>query len=801
MSLHIDERADGGMAFFIDGDLQFDTADEALYHEALVLPALSLAQAARRDAMRVLVCGGGDGLALRECLRFPGVSAVDVADISEEVVDLGRTRFAALNGNAFSEQRVKVHIGDAWEFLADATPYDAIVCDFTVPRSESDSRVFTHEWYTRIRSALAPGGVAALNAVSPEATPEAFWCVRKTVRSAGLNALPYRVCIPSFRSQGYGAWGFLLASELPLPVASLRKLACPVTTVQADLSRLWRGAEFSRRERGLERRVAVHSLAEPALMDLLLNPGRSHDSATASPHDAPSLDDLLRTMPILHPYHVREMVEDLARSVAGSVRAVDIRRLVEALLRRASQLPRDLRRQLRRLASCLDDRLPRWEDFGAWAWRVFAVLMIIMTIANSIAPDNAFAKGSFGLGHASISRGYSGGPIGSEGFIGGSHGGAAESASAGLGSAADAPHIVSGGFRGYQGYGAGRPTDIYGNTYAPRFFAYRPWGYYHGYYGGGGSRATQPRPALGHPQKAQKEETHRAIFVADDDMLVMDNGDVIVTLSDSAYLLAAEGNLTLMSKSGDGPLMRLYPDPRLFETIKQELKAQQAVVGKEIGARRDWLSWVGWTSALSSVIREDKTELANLEDLSKRLEAAAVHVGSPAVGSYAADLPANAVELFASGILMRNGTVALRQPDGNWQETNGRQIWSRTKPEARTACLPALNALLASVMTKLQKEFIADGKSDEHDLEVLAKDRASLVNDQTEYTRIQTANGGDATTEVDYGTDTMSVGEALRRTNNDLNQTDVDITKTEADRVKSAADAACVADALSRFGG
>jgi hypothetical protein len=306
---------------------------------------------------------------------------------------------------------------------------------------------------------------------------------------------------------------------------------------------------------------------------------------------------------------------------------------------------------------------------------------------------------------------------------------------------------------------------------------------------------------LGHPQSPPKGETHRAIFVADDDMLVMDNGDVVVTLSDNGYMLAADGNLTLMSKSSDGPLMRLYPDPRLFSTIKQDLKAQHAVVAKEIGARRDWLSWVGWTSALSSVIREDRTELANLVDLSKRLEAAAVHLGSPAAGSYSAELPENAVELFAGGILLPDGKVALRQSDGRWMDTDGTRIWRRDAHGSKRTCPAALSTLLSSVMTKLQKEFIADGRSDEQDLESLAKDRASLANDQTEYTRIQAQNGGDATTEVDYGTDTMTVGEALRRTNDDLTQTDTDIAKTEASRAKSAADADRVAAALTRFGG
>src|SRR5437764_919070 len=118
MSLHLDEREDGGFALYIDGDFQFDTSDEAIYHESLVLPALSLAQAEDPGALRVLICGGGDGLALRECLRYPGVASVDLVDYDPTIVDMARSRFAEVNQHAFDDPRVHVHFSDAWEFLA-----------------------------------------------------------------------------------------------------------------------------------------------------------------------------------------------------------------------------------------------------------------------------------------------------------------------------------------------------------------------------------------------------------------------------------------------------------------------------------------------------------------------------------------------------------------------------------------------------------------------------------------------------------------------------------------------------------
>src|SRR6185295_16035022 len=125
MGLHLDERPDGSYALFIDGDLQFDTRDEALYHEALALPALSLARPmVPQEGLQVLICGGGDGLALRECLRFPGIARVDLVDYVPNVVELGHLRFAEQNRDAFHDPRVSVHLEDAWDFLARCDLYD-----------------------------------------------------------------------------------------------------------------------------------------------------------------------------------------------------------------------------------------------------------------------------------------------------------------------------------------------------------------------------------------------------------------------------------------------------------------------------------------------------------------------------------------------------------------------------------------------------------------------------------------------------------------------------------------------------
>ena len=869
MNLHLDLRGADDFAFYIDGDLQFDTRDEALYHEGLVLPALSLAARQKPNTdLRVLICGGGDGLALRECLRFPHVAHVDLVDYSPDVVEWGRTRFAELNAQAFADPRAHVHIADAWEFLqnrqnrvdnssrplthrASVTtpniqhlipntqhpPYDIILCDFTVPRREEDTRVYSVEWYELLHRALAADGLLALNALSPEATPEAFWCVNRTVRAARLNPQPYRVCLPSFRAQGYGTWAFLLAGPR-LRRRDLADLACPISTRQYALSSLWPSAQFTAQERHGARRIPSHSLQSSCLLPLLLNPGMASAKKRISPVNqdvsedalpAPAsntsvetpydLNTLLAAIPISHPYHTRVMIESLAEQVVGTVRKLDVQRLVGALLRRAQKLPLALQTELTRLQMFLQDKLPRLESMGMWGRKLFVILVILMTMANAIAPDNAFGKGTGSFGHASMSRGYSGGSFGrgESGFGGGtgrttgsSFGGGASGYGSSFGSGgrtasgsfhATAPVIRSTGFG--RSYGTGQPTNIEGVPFATRSFTYIPRshttiyvgnsGYYNnGYYNNGNNNNGNSNNS---PSNTGSREEHKAFFVADDDMLVLDNGDIVITLSDEAYLLVSGPTVSLMSSKSPNPLVNLYPDPVLFNNIIMQLQDQQAQVAAAIPPRREWLQWVGWTSAFAGVVAEDKTELHNLEDLQRRLETALKQIQPPPVNAVPSAAPeANGVELFVDALLLQNGQVALRAFDNNWISTDGKKLFTPGKPAS--PCPPEMQSVLKSVLTKLQTEFKSDIANSDNDLQQLAQEKASLDKDMAEYTQLESSNGGDPSYEVDYGTESIPVSDALNRTQADLTENQTATAQALLDQKKKPADLAKIEKAL-----
>lgn len=782
MSLYTEEREDGTYAFYMEGDLQFDSRDEAIYHESLVLPALTLSKSLMAEGRNILICGGGDGLALRECLRFPNVARVDLVDIDESVIEMGRTRFAESNRHAFDDPRAHVTIGDAWDFLASTSLYDAIFCDFTVPRRPEETRIFTQEWYRRLRSSLTPDGMLGLNTVSPERTPEAFFCLKKTVRSAGLYPVPYRVCIPSYREQGYGAWGFILASPRPIGRAHLRGLKCPVETEQADISRLWRGATFTRKDHRIENKAPLHTLENSCLLTLLLNPARDTTVLPAPPNEEMepyALDSLLHSIPIQHPYHTREMVEAVADSVIGSIRSLDIPRLVDALLERAAQLPKDLITELERLREFLRLHLTLLETFGRWCYRLFAVLVVIMTLANVIAPDNAFGKGSFGIGRASVSRGFSssysvrgGSSFGGQRSVGGSFGAA--------GSFRPPPaRITSTGFRStYRGSGV---TDIYGNPYRSRVFNYydEPDVYItvrgDSFSVGRGGVAHSSQGALG--STAAPKET-KALFVADDDLMVLENGDVVVTLSDDGYLLLKKGRAYLMSQKQPAPLMEMLADSELFLRVSQQLQEQSASAHYEREAHGSWLGWASWTRSLFPTVQGDIKESQNLQDLEARLVNALQRVGKPPP-TKPVPLEPGTIELFSGAFLLPNRTVALRKANGEWQYTDGKMWWTDKTSDKHEPCPALLQGLLRGIATKLMMEIDADIKADQNYLMELSQEHASLVRDLMEYTYF--SNNLDSSYEVDYGTDQMSADQAISRTQQEIAVNDSESAKTHTE--------------------
>ena len=206
-------RNRAGFQLFLNGNLQFSSADEYRYHEALVHPAMVLAAEGGRAVRRVLVLGGGDGLALREVLKYPTVQEAVLVDLDPDMTELSR-RFpplARLNQNAFADPRVRVVNEDAMIWLErDERPFDAAVVDFPDPNSFALGKLYTTRFYRMLGQRLAPDAAVSIQSTSPLFARSSYWCIVRTLEAAGFQVRPYHTAVPSF-----GVWGFALARRAP----------------------------------------------------------------------------------------------------------------------------------------------------------------------------------------------------------------------------------------------------------------------------------------------------------------------------------------------------------------------------------------------------------------------------------------------------------------------------------------------------------------------------------------------------------------------------------------------------------
>lgn len=198
-----------GVRLYLNGNLQFHSRDEYRYHEALVHPAM----AAMGVPKRVLVLGGGDGLAVREVLKHPGVEAVTLVELDPHMTTLFASAplLRGLNRDALHSPKLKIVNADAFGWLEqDAGRYDVIVVDFPDPTNFSIGKLYTTTFYQLIDEHLAAGGYAVVQTTSPLIARRSYWTVVVTIEAAGLTATPYHAHVPSF-----GEWGFVIASRRP----------------------------------------------------------------------------------------------------------------------------------------------------------------------------------------------------------------------------------------------------------------------------------------------------------------------------------------------------------------------------------------------------------------------------------------------------------------------------------------------------------------------------------------------------------------------------------------------------------
>jgi spermidine synthase len=210
-----------GFQLFLNGNLQFSSADEYRYHESLVHPAMA---AAARPPRRVLILGGGDGLALREVLKYPGIEQVTLVDLDPKMTGLSRTfaPLGRLNGQSLRDRRVRIVNEDAFVWIEkERDRFDAAIIDFPDPNSFALGKLYTTRFYRLLRARLTPDAAISVQCTSPLFARQSYWCIIRTMEAAGWSVRPYQTTVPSF-----GVWGFALARMQPF--AAPAHVAVPV---------------------------------------------------------------------------------------------------------------------------------------------------------------------------------------------------------------------------------------------------------------------------------------------------------------------------------------------------------------------------------------------------------------------------------------------------------------------------------------------------------------------------------------------------------------------------------------------
>jgi len=201
-----------GRCLIVDGRIQSAEVDEYIYHELLVHPAMVAHEAPRR----VLLCGGGEGAALREILRHPAVEAVAMVDIDAELVALCREHLPAWHAGAFDDPRVRITYGDARAFVeATGDRFDVVVNDVTDPTEGGPSKgLFTREFYAAVARVLAPGGVFVTQAIGVHYDPgdRLHAMIHHTVRQVFPHVRSYCDYVLSFDYP----WAFVAGSAAPV---------------------------------------------------------------------------------------------------------------------------------------------------------------------------------------------------------------------------------------------------------------------------------------------------------------------------------------------------------------------------------------------------------------------------------------------------------------------------------------------------------------------------------------------------------------------------------------------------------
>jgi spermidine synthase len=210
-----------GRGLFLDGNVQFLELDEFVYHENLVVPPLLY----HPSPKRVLVAGGGDGLALRELLRDTRLEEAVLVELDEVVVKACRENLPDLHRGSFHDSRARIVVGDVVEYLmGEPRKFDIILGDLIDAFDEGALSLYD-KFLTLTKKSLSRGGIVCMFGELTHPTYRVTPLYVGLARSYRYVEM-HRVSIDSFSSD----YGFVLASDQ----VDFRHVTAPRLTERAE---------------------------------------------------------------------------------------------------------------------------------------------------------------------------------------------------------------------------------------------------------------------------------------------------------------------------------------------------------------------------------------------------------------------------------------------------------------------------------------------------------------------------------------------------------------------------------------
>lgn len=217
------DTAEFGRVLFMDDQLQSTAADERMYHESLVSPAMALGHGQNK---RVLILGGGEGCVAREVLGWSEAREVVQVDWDAEFVEWAKKNMNEWNERSYSDSAFRFVHGDAREVLVRkelSGNFDVVIVDLYDPEEATIDNFI--EILRHAMDYLAPGGVLSVycgmyHTSKLQATDD---IIPELLKKDG-HVVPYRVHIPSFGGEALFllvAKGALAASYFPLNPSKL----------------------------------------------------------------------------------------------------------------------------------------------------------------------------------------------------------------------------------------------------------------------------------------------------------------------------------------------------------------------------------------------------------------------------------------------------------------------------------------------------------------------------------------------------------------------------------------------------